>query len=362
MKILVLTSRYTAARDIISEDFGRQTRLFSALVKLGHEIDFFVADYRKHESKDMKLHGINVFIRPFGILDFFSFARGFDNILKNREYELVIGTSDPLWGIVGHYFSKKHGIKFLYDLHDNYETYATYRIPFFGFFDRNAVKKADIVTTVSHALKEKIKGIRKNTFVLQNGVDLGLFRPLSRESSRKKLNLPENAKIIAFTGSLQKSLGIDILVRVFGRLRREMPGAKLLLVGRLGKGLNMPDIKKPNVITFDALRQKEVVLAINAADVAVIPSPENEFTKYCFPYKCVEYMACNTPIAASSLGDVSLMLKGYKDSLFEPGNEEDFYRKLKLQLKKGKINYKKSLKGNTWDSIALKLHKIITKK
>ena len=33
MKILVLTSRYTATRDIIGEDFGRQTRLFEALKK-----------------------------------------------------------------------------------------------------------------------------------------------------------------------------------------------------------------------------------------------------------------------------------------------------------------------------------------
>ncbi len=51
MRILVLTSRYTATRDIIGEDFGRQTRLFSALKKIGHEVDFLVADYRKYENK-----------------------------------------------------------------------------------------------------------------------------------------------------------------------------------------------------------------------------------------------------------------------------------------------------------------------
>jgi len=41
MKILVFTSRYTATRDIISEDFGRQIRLFEQLRKFGHKIDFF---------------------------------------------------------------------------------------------------------------------------------------------------------------------------------------------------------------------------------------------------------------------------------------------------------------------------------
>jgi len=47
MRILVLTSMYTATRDIIGEDFGRQTRLFSSLKKFGHDVDFFVADYKK---------------------------------------------------------------------------------------------------------------------------------------------------------------------------------------------------------------------------------------------------------------------------------------------------------------------------
>ena len=44
MNVFVLTSRYTATRDIIGEEFGRGTRLFEALGRLGHKIDFFVVD------------------------------------------------------------------------------------------------------------------------------------------------------------------------------------------------------------------------------------------------------------------------------------------------------------------------------
>ena len=259
------------------------------------------------------------------------------------------------------FFAKKRGIKFIYDLHDNYEIYATYKMPFFGFFDRHAVRNADAVTTVSFALKNKISKIRKNNvFVIQNGVNLKLFRPIDRNLSRKKLKLPLHSRIIAYTGSLQKSLGVDILVNVFEKIRKEMPDARLLLVGRLGRGDN-PDIKKKGVISFDALKQEEVAFAVNAADVAVIPSPSNEFTKYCFPYKCVEYMACNTPIAATGLSDVKLMLKGYKGSLCAPDNPHELYKKIKSQLGRGKINYRKRLVNFTWDSIALNLHKVITK-
>ena len=108
------------------------------------------------------------------------------------------------------------------------------------------------------------------------------------------------------------------------------------------------------------MTQDKIVRLINAADVAVVPNREDEFTKYCFPYKVVEYMACNTPIVATKLGDVELMLKGYKDSLCMPDDEDDMCKKIRIQLKKGKIDYRKKLKNNTWNNIAYKFHKILT--
>ncbi len=370
MKVLVLTSRYTASRDIVGEDFGRQARLFEALKKLGCEIDFFCADYKKLENKNTKLHGINVFVRPFGFFYFFRFFSELKNLLRKNDYGFFIATSDPLWGALGCIiFSQSSKIrrktKFLYDLHDNYETYSSYRkMRIIRHLHSLAIRRADIVTTVSHSLKNKISAIReKNIFVLQNGVDLKIFRPIERKLSRKKLKLPLGCKIIAYTGSLQKTLGVDSLMRVFGRLRAEFGSIRLLLVGRITKdtinGKEIPSIKNPGIVSFDTLSQQDVAYAINAADVVVIPSPSNEFTKYCFPYKCVEYMACNTPIVATSLSDVSLMLKDYKGSLCAPDNEDDLYKKIKLQLKKGKIDYRIKLEDYTWDKIARKLSKIM---
>src|SRR3989344_7736075 len=105
MRILVLTSRYTATRDIISEDFGRQTRLFSALRRLGHEIDFFCADYRKRERRDVQLHGMAIAIRPLSLTGIPSFLLSLHRQLARgkygRKYDLLIATSDPLWGVLG---------------------------------------------------------------------------------------------------------------------------------------------------------------------------------------------------------------------------------------------------------------------
>ena len=360
MKILVLTSRYTATRDIIGEDFGRQTRLFSSLKKLDHNIDFLVADYRKHERKNVKLHGINVMVRPFGIFSFIKFIFELRNIVTKKKYDYLISTSDPLWGILGSMILYNTETGFVYDWHDNYETYKSYGIPFFGWIDKISMKKADIVLTVSRALKDKLSRERMyDIFVVQNGVDLDLFKPMGKMKCRYSLGLPKNAKIIAYAGSIQQRQGVDLLVKVFSKLKKEINNLKLVVAGRFVAGHEGKiDLKQDGIIHL-SLNQQNVAKLINAADVAVVPNKDDEFTRYCFPYKVVEYMACNTPIVATRLGDVELLLKDFKDSLCNADDERDMHGKIKIQLKKGKISYRKKLKDFTWDRIALTLDKIL---
>ncbi len=362
MKILVITSRYTATRDIIKEDFGRQTRLFEALRKFKHEIHFFCADYKRFENKNTSLHGIKVFIRPFGAFYFFNFVSELKKTIKREKYDLIIATSDPLWGSIGYFISKKYKIRFLYDLHDNYETYATYKIPFFKYLDNFIIKNSDLVTTVSYSLKNKIKSIReKNVFVIQNGVDTSLFKPLNKNKCKGYLKLPKNAKIIAYTGSLQRTQGVDLLIEAFNSLKKEIPNLHLLIAGRFLKGEERYINLKHKGIIYKggSLPQKDIIKVINSADVAVIPNTLNNFAKYCFPYKVVEYMACNAPIVATDVGDVGRILSTYKNSLCRPNDIEDMKNKIKKQLKMKKANYRKTAEKNSWRNIAKKLDSLI---
>ena len=364
MRILVLTSRYTATRDIIGEDFGRQTRLFSSLGELGHDVDFFVSDYRKHESKNVKLHGINVMIRAFSLFRFFNFVNKLDNALKNKKYDLLIATGEPLWGPVGYWAAKRHKLRLLYDLQDNYETYSTYKIPFFSFIDKQIVRKADIITTVTHALKSKIGGIRKNgVFVIQNGVDMGLFKPADKLKSRKDLKLPRKAKIIVYAGSIHRYEGVDRLIKMFELLKKDLDDVYLAIAGRYVKGEEKYiNLRQRNIIYMGSLSQDNVAKLINAGDVAVIPYTNNAQVTYGFPYKLAEYMSCKAPIVATSVGDVNLILKNRRDSLCSPDSIVDMKKKIIRKLGSKKIDYSKELKELTWMALAKKLEKIIIKK
>lgn len=358
MKILVFTSRYTAGRDIVSEDFGRQVRLSEQLRKYKHDIDFFCVDYKKSENKNTRLHGIKVFIRPFTSIRFFSLLSDLIKVIKNNNYDLLIATSDPLWGVIGYFVAKKYKIKFVYDIQDNYLVYKSYKMPFFGFFERYIKKNSDLVICASNILADNVKKIRKKkTLVIPNGVDTNLFKPLDKVKSRKKLKLPLNVKIISYIGSIQKIQGVNILMNAFEELKKEIKELKLLIVGRVGTVYEENfDFNKDGIIYLGSLPQKEVIFAINASDVLVIPYPKNIFTDVMFaPYKIVEFMACNKPIVITNAGEMHKHIKD-KELIAEAGNVNDLKEKIKYALKLEKVNSRNTAIKFDWKSIARKLN------
>ena len=361
MKILVFTSRYTAGRDIISEDFGRQVRLFENLRKFGHEIDFFCVDYKKFENRNISLHDMRIFIRPFRPLGLFGFLRELKKTIENNNYDLMIATSDPLWGVMGYFIAGKYRIKFLYDIQDNYGVYKSYKMPFFGVFEKHVVRNSDLVMCASNILSDNAKKIRKKkTITIPNGVDTKIFRPLNKAESRKRLNLPIDAKIISYIGSIQKIQGVDILITAFEELRQEVNGIKLLIVGRVGAVVRENfDFDKEGIIYLGSLPQKEVVFAINASDVLVIPYPKNIFTEVMFaPYKIVEFMACNKPVVVTDAGEMHTHIKD-KKMVAKAGSVADLKEKIKYALKVKEVNSRNAAVKFEWKDIAKKLNDVI---
>ncbi len=357
MKILVVMKRFGANKDMVLLNFGRQIRLFEPLAKK-HRIHFLCPDYVKKEAFARKKNGIQYFVVPFGILNFVRFYSSMRNLIKKEKYDVIVAATDPLIGIICNHFSRKSRIKLIYDLQDNYEAYDSYRVPFVKWLDRKAVKEADIVLTVSESLKKYIGRERKKAIaVVQNGIDLGLFKKTDKTIARKKLRLPMEGKIIVYIGHLEKLKGGSILLDAFGKVREKIPDSYLLLSGKIDDEL---DISGDNIIFREFPKREEVVLGLNASDVGIIASPENNFTKYCFPYKLAEYMACNLPIVATNVGDVGLILKKYEGSVAKPNDAEDLSQKIILKLKDIRsVNYGADLSRLKWKKLAKKIDKHI---
>tara|TARA_Y100000310_G_scaffold262419_1_gene272078 strand:- start:2656 stop:3744 length:1089 start_codon:yes stop_codon:yes gene_type:complete len=357
MRVLVIMKRFGANKDMVMQNFGRQVRLFESLSKLGRKIDFLCPDYKKFENKDIKRNKINFYIRPYSPLNHFQFIKILKNLIKKNKYDFIVSTTDPLIGILGYRYSKKFDVKHIYDMQDEYSSYDAYKIPFIKNLDKKAVKNSDIVITVSDSLNKYVKKNRKKpTYTIQNGIDLGLFKKIDKSSARKILKLPKG-RIIVYTGEISRFKGVDILIHAFNKIRQKYPNTYLLLSGKINKNIN---IKQKNIIFREFPKREELALGINAADVAVVPNPKNKFTEYCFPYKLCEYMACNVPIVATNVGDVSVLLKKNHGSLCKPNDVEDLSEKIIAALKrKRKVNYRNDLRQFTWKKLSKKLDKII---
>ncbi len=355
MRILVLMKRFGANKDMPLQDFGRQIRLFENLKE--HKIDFLCADFKKSESKKISRNNIEYYIESLSVFNFNKFLKKLDDLIKTENYDIIVASTSPVIGVIAHYCSKKYKIPMLYDLQDSFAAYDEYKIPFISPIDRQIIKKSDLIICVSESLRKKISSFRKKPmYVIQNGIEKSLFKPIDRNSARKKLKLPLKSKIIVYIGHLETLKGADILIDSFSKVREFYPDAYLLLSGKIEKGIN---IKQKNIIFREFPKREDIVLAINSADVAVIPNTANEFSKYCFPYKLAEYMACKVPIVATDIGDVSLMLKKYPGSLCRP-DAYDMATKIIGKLKKyGRVDYTKELSGLDWKVLSRKLNKII---
>ena len=180
---------------------------------------------------------------------------------------------------------------------------------------------------------------------------------MSKKKARKVLKLPKG-KIIIYIGEISRLKGADVLINAFKKVRKSVPDAYLLLSGKI---LNNINVNQNGVIYEEYPERSEVITALSAADVGVLPNKDDIFSKYCFPYKLVEYMAANLPIVATKIGDAALILSKYGNYLCNPNDSHDMAEKLIYALKSNKKpHYRSIVKNLTWDNLSKKVDKVLS--
>src|SRR3989338_8450032 len=122
------------------------------------------------------------------------------------------------------------------------------------------IRKANFIFTVSSKLKKKIRDIRRNNvFVIPNGVDRKIFKPMNKKKCRKEFRLSDNSKIIVYSGSILRYEGVDRLIQMFKLLRQDIDDCMLVIAGRYFKGeKKYIDLNQNNVIYMGSLNQDKV--------------------------------------------------------------------------------------------------------
>ena len=159
--------------------------------------------------------------------------------------------------------------------------------------------------------------------IWHNSVDLARFRPPSpaeRVDARNALGLPLDAPVVAVVARLDHVKGVDMLVEAWSSVRRDVPSARLLVVGegpfRAELGAVLVSRNQQDSVDFLGYRS-DVPRILHAADVLALPSRSEGM-----PLAALEALASGLPVVAHAVGGVpELVVDGVNGRLVPPRPE-----------------------------------------
>ncbi len=176
--------------------------------------------------------------------------------------------------------------------------------------------------------------------VVLNGTDVEKFKPATDlQGVRSQWNIPDDTRVIAFAGRLDRDKGVEVLIQAFTKMLEAGARAKLLLAGKPLMHIDPVTFKESPEYQMK-YQQSLVDIATNlgagdhihflghinnthelyqAADVVVVPS---KWPDPC-PRVVIEAMSSGIPVIASRVGGIPEVVTGEFDAhLVEPNNPQ----------------------------------------
>jgi len=156
---------------------------------------------------------------------------------------------------------------------------------------RSALGK--IIVAVSNNTKRELESYYKLTVhsVIENGVDVHLFRPLrDKERLRKIFGLPQSKFLGLFVGRNTVRKGVDILSAISTQLPADVYIVALSNRSVIGK----------NILNLRNIDFHDLPKLYSAVDFFLFPSRYEGCS-----YSVIEAMACGLPLVVSNIGHVS---------------------------------------------------------
>jgi len=364
MRFLFISKRQYTNKDLIDDRYGRCRELPLQLSVLKHQVVGTCLSYSKKpesivqdavDNANVEWHSLNAgtFKLP-GLIRYFFYTH---RLAKRFQPDVIIATSDSIYGIIALFLGRLLKVPYVFDLYDNYESFAAIKLPFVRFLYAKAIREACLVSVVSEPLKQHVtnKFTRKGPIeVVENGVNPDLFHPREKNECRRSLNLPENAKLVGVAGAISRTRGIGLIFPAFARLLQTSRDIYLVLAGKADADIKIPSSDR--IINLGELPFEKMPLLVASLDVSIVSNIDSAFGRYCFPQKLVEAVATNTPTVVAAVGAMQILLEGTPELLFKPGDVDDLIRAIKYQLDHGVVP---QLPGRTWTDLGKHLDQSI---
>ena len=249
-----------------------------------------------------------------------------------QRYDLLHIHNMPDFLVFAAWFPKLTGARIVLDIHDIVpELYGSK----FGSDSRSltlsalkcveylSAKFSDHVIISNHLWQEKFAartGTKAKCSVFINNVDARVFSPIPRTRNDGKI-------IILFPGGLQWHQGLDIALRAFQEVSRQVPQAQFHIYG---DGIMKPSLKvlaaelgfNGNVRFFDPLPVREIAKVMADADLGVVPKRADSFGNEAYSTKIMEFMSLGVPVVISNTKIDKFYFDETVAHFFESGDHE----------------------------------------
>ena len=250
---------------------------------------------------------------------FFTHYYEIEKTIKEKNIDVVVLYSVPTNGIQTLRIARKYNIPVVFRsidiLHMLVRNKILRRITF--SLEKKKYSHVDKILALTPKLGEYVINMgadKDNVELLLFGVDTKRFNPnVNVEMLKDQLGVNENDKVVMFMGTLFEFSGLDLYVEQFPMVLKEVPEAKLVIVGggylfeKLERTIANLGLNDKIILTgfqsYELMPQY-----INLADICINPFQINNTTRDIIPGKIYQYLACAKPVLATPLEGMKSLL------------------------------------------------------
>lgn len=348
---------------IVFNDIDKDSRVQRAAMALNDNFDLTVISYGQYvEHKfdfnviKFKLNGRSALVR------YFEFIFELLNELRDKKFDVLYAhdfyCALPLLILK----IKKKSDKFIYDAHELHipEKYKqlNLRDKFFYFFEKKAIKKADLIICAqenrAQIMKEHYK-LNKYPLVIKNIS----YLPNSKNDisknilSKYKDFFEKKAISVVYVGAISEERRILDLVSSINELGKDY---KLLIIGdgNYFSVINekIKNINNSNILIINAIPYNCLAPILKQFDIGYLYYPNKYLNNiYCAPNKIFEYASVGLPMISFYNPTLDEIFKKYNIGLCGEDLKEILV-KISSDISKYKANLSLFVSDNKWDNEA----------
>jgi UDP-galactopyranose mutase len=167
-------------------------------------------------------------------------------------------------------------------------------------YERELVKRADLVFTGGHSLYEAKRDIHPNIHPFPSSIDVEHFAKARSVSSDPEDQADIPRPRLGYYGVIDERMDLDLLEK----LARSHPDWQLVMIGPFAKieEENLPHL--PNIHYLGPKSYQDLPRYLGGWDVALLPFAQNRSTRFISPTKTPEYLAGGIPVVSTPIQDV----------------------------------------------------------